>query len=257
MAKTYECYVTNGLCRIPRQSLDLSGVSELVLYNPTSEPCRTTMTVYYADRAPRTLPPIEVPAERNLMCQMPEMDPGAFGDCGFWGARLECTAPVIAVLSDTLTYAHDDPTFKGGATHFLGTGLSRQWHFADGLWLEHYWNYRGDREKLAKHPFPFNEIEYYYFLNPNPRPARVDMTLQFRRLEHETFHLRVPAERVLVWCNLDKIPYNQAYGVKVVASDPIATASTRFIYGLYGFQDWGLTPHTGMPAVVGGNWQAS
>jgi hypothetical protein len=269
----YESYVTSGICKKPILATDqaegnivweadkgwtkrmgaaappnLTGATEMVLYNPTEEPCQATLTVYFLEHEPYTFEPIDVPAERNVGLTMPEWDPTVFEDVGFWGARVVSTTPLVAVLSDTLMYYHENDTFKGGSTHFLGTKLNKQWHFADGLWLEWKRFHKGD---VSKAPFPFNEIEYYYFLNPGPREAKVDMTLQYRFIEHTTFHLRVPAERVYVWCNYEKIPYNQAYGVKVVSTEPISTASTRFIYGVNGLEEWGLTPHTGMPAEPG------
>jgi hypothetical protein len=227
---------------------DLTGMTEIILYNPLNKVCQTQITVYFQDREPHTLEPIEVAPERNMLLVMPDMDPEVFNDCGFWGAKFLSTTPLIVDLIDGLSYHHEDDTFKGGCTNFLGTKLHKEWHFADGLWLEWKRYHKGDTSKA---PFPFNEIEYYYFLNPGPRDANVDMTLRYRYLEHTTFHLRVPAERLYVWRNFEKIPYNQPYAVKVVSTEPISTSSTRFIYGLNGFEEWGLHTHCAMPAEPG------
>lgn len=244
----HESYVSSGICKKPLAQGDLAGSTRVVLCNPMDLACQVEMTVYFQDREPHTCEPIEVGPQRNALLVMPDVAPAVFEDCGFWGARFVSTRPVIVDLVDGLSYHHADDTFQGGCTNFLGTHLHPQWYFADGLWLEWKRFHQGDTSKA---PFPFNEIEYYHFLNPGPRDAKVDMTLQYRNLEHTTFHLAVPAHRVYVWCNYEKIPYNQPYGVKVVSTEPISTSSTRYIYGLNGFEEWGLHTHCGMPAEPG------
>jgi hypothetical protein len=270
MGKQHESFVACGICKKPAaqggrtvvwdvekgwvtstkrsEEDDIIGSSEIVLYNPAASACQTEMTVYFMDRPPYTFAPLTIEPERNFQLTLPDWAPEVFEDCGFWGARFRSSGPLIVNLVDGFSYDHEDDTFKGGCTNILGAALATQWHFADGLWLEWTRFHKGDTSKA---PFPFNEIEYYYFLNPGPRDARVDMTLQYRYLEHTTFHLRVPAERLFVWRNFEKIPYNQPYGVKVVSSEPIATSSTRFIYGLHGFDQWGLHTHCGMPPEPG------
>ncbi len=248
MDRQYETYVAGGCCKRAEKPLDLAGFIELMLFNPTDRPCQTTMTVYFEDREPHTFAPIAVAANSNHLLVMPDFDRAVFENCGFWGAGFASTTPLVADIIGGVSHYHPDDSFQGGCVMALGDRLNREWHFADGFWLEHYRNLKGD---ISKAPFPFNEIEYYYFLNPGPCDAKVDMTLRFRRIEHITFHLRVPAQRVLTWCNFEKIPYHQPYGVKVAASEPIMTTSTRFIYGLNGFQEWGVQTHCAMPAKAG------
>jgi hypothetical protein len=248
MDKKYVSYMVSCVCHKPVKPLEIWGITEVILYNPTPERCQTVMTAYFENRPPYTFAPIEVAPERNMLLVMPNLDPAVFTDCGFWGARFESTTPLVVDQIEGFYLEHPDDTFKGGCTNVLGMKLHKEWHFADGFWLEHKRNLKGD---IAKAPFPFNEIEYYYFLNPGSRDAKVDMTLRFRRIEHITFHLTVPAEREFVWCNYEKIPYHQPYAVKVVSTEPIATTSTRMIYGLNGFEDWGLTTHCAMPAEPG------
>ncbi len=247
----YENYVSSGICKKPTRQDTLDGMTELLLYNPTDRPSAITMTVFFADRAPHTFEPVDLPAESNRVLVMPDMERTVFEDCGFWGARFESTTPLVVILIDlvgALTNPCPDAAFKGGVTHFLGTKLHTQWHFADGLWLDWKRFYHGD---LGKAPFPYNELEYYYVLNPGPHDAQVEMTLQYRHLDHATVLLSVPARRVAVWCNYEQVPYNQPYGVKLLSTEPIATTSVRYIYGLNGFADWGLNLHFGMPAEPG------
>jgi hypothetical protein len=248
---THNTYVSGGLCRRPRRRDVLDGYTELLLYNPTDQSSTVTMTAYFERRAPHVFAPFELAAETNVVLVAPTMDRAVFEDCGFWGARFESSTPLIAVLISLvgdLGNPCPDPMFKGGATHFLGTDLHTQWHFADGLWLDWKRAYNGD---VSKAPFPFNELEYYYFLNPGPQDAAVEMTLQYRNLAHTTMQLTVPSGRTSGWCNFEQVPYNQPYGVSVRSSEPITTTSVRYIYGLNGFDDWGLNIHIGMPAEPG------
>lgn len=248
MSKLYRTYISNGCAKTATKVGDMRGGQELLLYNPTSVPCQATMTAYFENRPPHTLGPMEVPAKANILRLVPKMDMAVFGDCGFWGAEFESNTYLVADPIGGMSYHHPDATFGGGCPTFWSTDLHDQWHYADGLWLEWKRYYKGD---LSKAPFPFNELEYYYFLNPGRKDAAVDMTLQFRNMEHATFHLKVPAERVRVWCNYEKIPYNQPYGVKIVATEPITTSSVRYIYGLNGFEEWGLKAHCAMYPVPG------
>ena len=248
MDKQYETYVAGGFCGKAQKPLDLEGFIEMMLYNPTTTPCQATMTAYFEKGEPHTFAPVEVPPEGNHLLVMPSFAPDVFEDCGFWGARFQSNTPLVADLISGVGHYHPDDSFKGGCVMSLGNALNNEWHFADGLWLE--WNrfYKGD---LSKAPFPFNEIEYYYFLNPGDRPAKADMTLRFRNIEHVTFHLQVPAQRVLTWCNFEKIPYVQPYAAKVMSDEPVFTTSTRYIYGLTGFEEWGVYTHCAMPAKPG------
>ncbi len=251
MGRAYATYVSNPCCKRAAKDGDLESGLEFLLVNPTRQACRAVMTVYFADRAPHTFPPIQVAAESNHLLMMPDMDPAVFDDCGFWGAKIESDTYLIADPIGGMHYHHPDLTFKGCAPTFRSTDLHREWHFADGIWTDWKRFCKGD---LAKAPNPFNELEYYYFLNPGPRDARVDMRLGFRNVEHETIHLTVPAERVRVWCNYEKIPYNEPYAVKVVSGEPITASAIRFIYGLNGLADWGLNaryPMAGRPGPIG------
>lgn len=248
MSKVYRTYISNCICKKAEKDGDMGGWTELILYNPTTSPCLTTMTVYFTDREPHTFAPIDVAPESNELLVMPRMDPAVFENCGFWGAKFESSTYMLADPIGGMSFRHPDRTFGGCAPTFWSTDLHREWYFADGLWLEWKRHLKGD---ISKAPFPFNELEYYYFLNPGQHDAQVDMTLLFRNIEHVTFHLHVPAERVYVWSNFEKIPYNQNYGVRVVSSEPTTTSSVRYIYGLNGFEEWGLKAHLPMPAEPG------
>jgi hypothetical protein len=244
----YENYLSSGFTHSPTKEDRRRGGGELVLYNPTPEPCEATMTVYFADREPEILPPTQVKPETNALVVMPGLAPEVFTDCGFWGAKVLSTTPLMLNFIDGIRVVVDRPKFRGGCTNFHGTKLHQEWHFPDGLWLE--WNkyYDGD---LSKAPWPFNELEYYHFLNPNPRDVEIEMTLQYRNLEPATMHFTVKAERVFAWDNLDKVPYNQPYAVKVLSSDPISASAVRYIYGLRGLDEWGMTVHCAMYGVPG------
>ncbi|MGQ9683453.1 MAG: hypothetical protein ACUVX9_13005 [Anaerolineae bacterium] len=245
-------YSMGGISKLPTTSDKLDGWTEVFLYNPTSTLCRARITAYFEDREPVTLDPAEeIKPQNSHLLVMPRWHPEVFNDAGFWALKLETNTALDPIVIQVMKPYEDmakDTTFKGGVSNLLPCQLHREWYFADGLWLNWTDYLKGD---IAKAPFPFNELEYYYFLNPGDRPAQVDMTLQFRRLEPMTFHLKVPARRLLAWCNWGKIPYNQPYGVKVASTEPIATTSVRYIYGLRGFDEWGIQLHCAMPAKPG------
>jgi hypothetical protein len=244
----FENYLASGFTHAATKEDPRNGGGELVLYNPTCEPSEATMTVYLANREPAMLSPVAVKPETNALVVMPGLAPEVFTDCGFWGAKVLSTTPLMLNFIDGIRIVVEKPRFRGGCTNFHGTKLHKEWHFPDGLWLEWYKYYNGDTSKA---PFPFNELEYYHFLNPNPRDAQVEMTLQFRRLEPKTLHFTVNAERVFVWNNLEKVPYNEPYAVKIVSSEPISASAVRYIYGLCGFEEWGMTVHCAMYGVPG------
>jgi hypothetical protein len=126
--------------------------------------------------------------------------------------------------------------------------LYREWHFPDGVWLD--WNryYNGD---ISRAPDPFNKMEYYYFLNPNPNDAEITMTLQYRHLAPTTLNFTVKAERVFVWQNMEQILFNHPYAVKIISSEPISASAVRYVYGLRGLDEWGMQVHCAMYGVPG------
>lgn len=250
-------YALGGISKLPTTPDRLNGWTEVFFYNPTPEACRARITGYFENRDPIDFDKevIVKPYDSGLF-MMPDTGdfafyPEIFADVGFWGLKFETSTTLDIVIIQVIGPREkmgEQTTYKGGVSHFLANGLSKQWHFADGLWLNWTAALKGD---IARAPFPFNELEYYFFLNPSSELAKVDMTLQFRKLEPMTVHLKVPAGRVYAWCNFEKIPYNQAYGVKVVSDQPIATTSVRYIYSLKGFEDWGINLHCGMPPQAG------
>lgn len=244
----YEKYLSSGYCHEASPDDPREGLSELVLYNPTPTLSEATLTAYFTDSAPWTLAPISVGAETNARVVIPDVAPEVFAGRGFWGARVLSTTPLMLNLIDGVRISAVPPMFSGGATNFRGATLHRQWHFPDGLWLEWHKQLGGD---VTKAPFPFNELEYYHFLNPHPHEVEVTMTLQFRSGERTTFHIGIGSERVVVWDNLDKVPYNKGYGVKLVATAPISAAAVRYIYGLRGLDEWGMQVHCAMWGVPG------
>jgi len=244
----FETYLSSGYCHEAAANDPRHGIAELVLYNPLPAPCAATVTAYFQERAPHTLPPVQVQPETNALLILPRDAPAIFTDCGFWGARVASVTPLVVNGIDGVNVTVGGPMFSGACTTFRGTKLHHEWHYPDGLWLEWNKHYKGD---LSKAPFPFNELEHYHFLNPHPRDAHVEMTLRFTQHEQTTLRFAVPAERVLVWDNLDKVPFNRGYGVKIVADQPISTSAVRYIYGLRGVDEWGMHVHCAMYGVPG------
>lgn len=245
----YEYYYASGFCHTPTVEDPWKGVPEIILYNPTPEPCTATMKLYFPDRSPVTLDPCSVKPETNALVVFPNYNPALLTDCGYFGFKIESTTPLIPnYINIGPQLTHPAPQYSGGCCNFHATKLHTEWHFPDGLWLE--WN-KALNGQVEKAPFPFNEMEHYYFLNPNPADIELDMRLRFRDIDDMHFHFTVGAERLLVWENIDKVPYNKGYGVKVTSSGPMTCSSLRFIYGLRGFHEWGMNIHVTQWAVPG------
>ncbi len=257
----YEGYVSSGYNHEPTHEDPREGRAELVLYNPTPKPVEATVTVYFSDRAPATLAAVPVKPETNARLVTPDVAPEVFTNCGFWGARVTSATPLILNLISSARIRHPKPRFSGADMNFQDTKLHKEWFYGDGLWLE--WNkfYKGD---LSKAPFPFNELEYYHFLNPNPRDAQIEMRIKYSdRDAHDinrpegvigstqTQRWTLKAERVLVWSNLEQVPYCVPFTARVYSSEPITTTAVRYIYGLRGFDEWGLQPHMDLWAIPG------
>ncbi len=252
----HQSYLVAGLSHTPTTPDKVDGWTEVFIYNPTHSTNEVQVTAYFADRPPFVFPErYHIPPQTSVLPVMPDVDEklGAqiFGDAGFWGLKLESSHrldPILIQVLHPFKTMPEEPAFKGGVSHFIGMQLHPQWHFADGLWLNWTAALNGEIEKA---PFPFNELEYYFFLNPHEKDAQVEMTLQFRSRKKMVILIAIPAGRCISWCNYEIVPYNEAYGVKVTASLPVAAASARYIYSLKGFEDWGINFHCGMPAEPG------
>ncbi len=244
----YENYLSSGITRSPTKEDARRGGGELILYNPTSEACEATTTVYFIDREPCVLPAELVKPEANILVVMPGWAADVFTECGFWGAKVISTTPLFLNFIDGIRYVVEQPRFRGGCTNFHGTKLHTQWYFPDGIWRD--WNqyYKGD---LGQATVPFNELEYYHFLNPNRHDAQLAMTLQYRNLEPATLHFTVQAERVWVWENRGQVASNQPYAVRITSDEPISVCAARYVYGLRGLDEWGMHVHCSLYGVPG------
>ncbi len=242
-------YICNCFNHTPTATDPRYGIVEIVLYNPTRQASTVHMTVYFPDRpAIKIEQPIVVKPETNVLITMPEMDPTLFTDAGHWGARFESTTPLLinSICMDGIE--SQERGYRGGVQSVMGLELDRVWHYADGVFLDWPEFFGGD---YSKAPFPFNELEYYYFINPNPVPANLHMTLQYRNLDHVTLDFTIPAERVFKWSTLDKLPPCEAFGVKIESDQPIATSYVRYIYGLHGVDEWGMHVHFALAGTPG------
>ena len=246
------CYGLAGLSQEPASLDQVAGWTEVFMYNPTHSPNEVRVTAYFEEKDPFSFPDVyQIAPQTSALFVMPEVAPVAFDNTGFCGLRFESTRhldPIMIQLNGSQATLTELPAFKGGCSHLLGVGLASEWHFADGLWLDWKRFYQGD---LSKAPFPFNQLENYFFLNPGSAEARVELILQYRNIERDTVHLTVAPGRCLAWCNYEKVPYNQPYAVKIVSSDPIAASSARYVYGLNGPGEWGINLHCGMPGQPG------
>ena len=207
------------------------------------------MTVYFEDKPPVAVKePIYVKSTTNALLVMPEMNPDLFKDCGHWGACFESSTPLIinSICLDGLE--HEERGYRGGVQSVMGTELRAQWFFADGVFLQWAKYYKGD---ISKAPFPFNELEYYYLLNPSEDDAHIKMTLHYRNLDHIELDFILPSQRLYVWDTENKVEICEPFAVKLDSDRPIATSYVRYIYGLTGKQEWGMHVHFALAGTPG------
>ncbi|MGQ9683454.1 MAG: hypothetical protein ACUVX9_13010 [Anaerolineae bacterium] len=244
----YEQYLPAAFVHNPVEGDMRRGSPEIVLYNPAPEPCEAALTVYFTDRDPVVLKPVAIKPETNELIVFPRYAPDVLTDAGYIGLKCVSTTPLLLNLIDGVRLVVPEPQFRGGCTNFHGTKLDTIWRVPDGLWLEWNKQYNGD---LSKAPFPFNEGEFYHFLNPNPVDVEMEMTIEYRRTPHEVRHIKIGAERVWVWDNLNDVHYCNGYAIRTRSSAPIAVQAVRYLYGLNGLHEWGLTVHCAMHGIPG------
>lgn len=244
----YEYYLPSGFIHTPTAEDPRRGAPEIVLYNPTSQPCDAIMTVYFTDQPPQQLPVVRVKAETNELVVMPDFAPEILKDAGWCGFKVSATTPLMINHINGQRWVVPNPQFRGGCTNFHGRKLATTWRIPDGLWLEWNIHFNGD---LSKAPFPFNESEFYHFLNPHPQDVEMEMIIRYRQKEPDVRKIVLSAERVWVWDNLGQVEPVHGYTVFVNASQPIAVEAVRNLYGLTGLQEWGLVVHCAMYAISG------
>jgi hypothetical protein len=244
----FEYYLPSGFIHNPTSQDPRWGLPEIVFYNPTPQPCEAIMTVYFSERSPIKLPMISIKAETNQLIVLPDYAPTLVTDAGWCGFKIQSTTPLLINQVNGLRIMSPDPQFRGGCTNFHGRKLSSTWRIPDGLWLEWNKHFQGD---LSKAPFPFNESEFYHFLNPHPHDVEVEMIIRYRRKEPEGHKILLKAERVWVWDNMDQVEPVHGYTIFIESSTPIAVEAVRNIYGLRGLDEWGLTVHCAMYAISG------
>jgi len=245
----YENYFSGAFCYTPTLQDFRQGQTELVLYNPAAQPCRCTLTAYFTAKPPCELPAITVQPETNALLVMPDVNREIFADCGFWGGKIISDSPLmINVVDGPVQQDPQKPMYRGGCTNCHGTQLHTEWRFPDGLWLEWMKLFGGDANKA---PFPFNECELYYFLNPHPFDVDLEVTLQYQHLPHVTQLILLPAKRLYVWDNFEKVEFVKNYALQAVATAPITITAVRQLYGLHGVQEWGKVIHCAMVGIPG------
>jgi hypothetical protein len=61
----------------------------------------------------------------------------------------------------------------------------------------------------------------------------------------------LPAERLVVWDNFEKVAFVKGYTLEAVAGAPITVSAVRQLYGLHGIQEWGKVIHCAMVGIPG------
>lgn len=159
----YEYYLPSGFIHEAEEGDPRRGVPEIVFYNPTARPCMATITVYFSDKAPAVLEPVQVKAETNALVVMPDIAPTVLKNAGFCGFKVTATTPLVINHINGVRYVVPKPQFRGGCTNFHGRKLDRQWRIPDGLWLEWNIHLKGD---LSKAPFLSTRASFTIFSIP-------------------------------------------------------------------------------------------
>ncbi len=244
----YTSYLCGGFCHQPTTQNPQRGRADLAVYNPGDTLVDVSLTIYFTDRPPAALPVFTVAPGVNRIFRFPEELPQIFADCGFWGAKSEASSPVILSLTSGFNQVGQKEWLAGGATIQHGTNLDTVWQFPDGLWLEWVKHFGGDK---SKSPFPFNEIEHYFVLNPHDQDIHINLVLQYQHIEPVTMQYPVKAQSVFVWDNFEKVAYVKNYCMKIQSSQPVACSAVRYIYDLDGFAPWGIQVHCAMIGIPG------
>lgn len=246
-------YIANGFCREATPDNKKHGLSEFRFFNPTPQDTTVDMTLYFSDKEPVKLPPLEVGAEKNPFSAFPWQYPEQTTNCGAWGLKIVSPLPLMVEHIFCAGIEGKDKSnikYNGGVCDTLALSrLSRLWYFTDGLRLIH-----ADIEKTSKESlFPYHEFEWYHILNPNKSPAHVKMQCLRGDGKKDEHLFTIAPERVLFFDNFDMYTTYVDYAIRFVSDQPIAVASERMIYGLYGVDEWGAhihCPRPGLPAPL-------
>jgi hypothetical protein len=236
-------FIANGFCKEPRDVGDYYGRGKIRIWNPVDWETGVNLTVYYADKAPTTIPEFRIKAGGNPLLDFPRDYPDVFDNCGAWGMKILSETPLI--IDHVFAAGRQGPPgnvkYSGASNDNLTkTRLSCLWYFADGLVL--VW----DPEKA---PLPFNELEWYHILNPNKEPVDVAMRCYYSDGSTQEFSYRIESERVLMIENHPLVKINSPYGIRFVSTLPVVVESERLHFGLHGFEEWGAHIHCPRPGI--------
>ncbi len=249
MAMEQVVYYTTGICAQTDRVGELSGFTEVILYNPSGRPVTVEQTIYFTDakRGPVLLEGYVIPACSSRCQVMPDLAPEVFRQAGFWGSRVKSDGPLVVYPIGGLFLHHPDNRYKWGCPSYYGTTLHRQWLYADGLWQR-----TGVREPEDGSPLDWQThccVDYHFLLNPGKVEAQATLNVLYETGEKGMIQVTVPPERLLVWTNEDQVRPDVPHSLIVKSSQPISASAQRCIQSCEGIGKWGRTPQFGLPGL--------
>lgn len=232
----YVYYVANGYTSRETAVGRYSGKSEFRLRNLAERPTVIRQRLYFADRAPLDLAPIEAGPMGGPYQEFPRDLPESHKDAGAWGARVVSDTPLayVHISLAKRNGASEDVKYAGGCGMQLGKQqLSKWWCFGDCFkWIV----------PAENPPFPFSQYEWYHVLNPNAATATVRLTVgDEQRGPYRKRELKVGAERVLFLDEPDLVEGKMGGCYAKFESDqPVLVEAERVIYGPKGPEEWGV-----------------
>ncbi len=190
----------------------------ICLANPSSQEAHITLTVFWEDLPPRDhVLTLGAQRARNLGLHGVK---GLLEHNKLYGVRVRSDVPILA--QDTRgEYEPDDPVTNAMGSTILTPGplteKDKELYYVDGIILA-----GGVLE----------ESEWLSVLNPNPVDAHIELTLFYGRQEPGRYAFTVPAERVrtIKMDDLEVVPKNQLFSVKIVSDVPVAAEEVRRAY---------------------------
>jgi len=193
-------------------------VSHLIVFNPGARVAQLDITAYFEDREPTTFRLSARPGTSTVWDHRKwPIDPGTR-----FALKVVSSEPVIAQVTMGWNNAANGgplpPRPREAATSYLSIrDLATRWYVADGVVIN------------APRALWFRESEWAIVLNPDDRPAHVDMSLFYRWLTR-SHPIEVPPRRVrAVPMNDLVVRANLHYGVRFASDVPVAVQWRRTV----------------------------
>lgn len=190
----------------------------ICMVNPGAKDASITITVFYEDLPPRDHH-ITLAARRARNLGLHGV-PGLLELNKLYGVRVRSDVPIL-VQNTRGEYEPEDPVTNAMGSTILTPGplteKDKELWYADGIILT-----GGILE----------ESEWLSVLNPNDEEAEITLTIYYGNKEPGTYTYSVPAERVrtVKMDDLEIVPKNELFSVRIQSSVPVAAEEVRRVY---------------------------